>query len=153
QVTKTIEDGVSGIECVRHIASAISDGISLTTVTFRLETNTERALNDVKDAVTRVRAKLPRNIDERARRRGWLADRHLCGDCPREDSGTLSWFVDDTVIRNLQGIRGVARVERIGGVEREILVSLDPDRLQAAGLTVVDVSRRLRGTNVDLAGG
>jgi multidrug efflux pump subunit AcrB len=64
QVTKTIEDGVSGVEGVRHIASSISDGISVTTVIFRLETNTDRALNDVKDAVTRIRAKLPRNVDE-----------------------------------------------------------------------------------------
>jgi multidrug efflux pump subunit AcrB len=53
----------------------------------------------------------------------------------------------------LQGVRGVAQVERIGGVEREILVSLDPDRLAAAGLTAVNVSQILRGTNVDLAGG
>ena len=53
----------------------------------------------------------------------------------------------------LQGVRGVAQVERIGGVEREILVSLDPDRLQAAGLTAVRVSQYLRGTNEDLAGG
>lgn len=64
QVTKTIEDGVSGVEGVRHIASSISDGVSVTTVMFRLETNTDRALNDVKDAVTRVRAKLPRNVEE-----------------------------------------------------------------------------------------
>jgi len=56
----------------------------------------------------------------------------------------LSYFVDDVVKRALQGVRNVAQVERIGGVEREILVSLDPDRLQAAGLTAVDVSRRLR---------
>ena len=47
----------------------------------------------------------------------------------------------------------MSQVERIGGVEREILVSLDPDRLQAAGLTAVNVSQSLRGTNVDLAGG
>src|SRR5262249_4612754 len=59
----------------------------------------------------------------------------------------------DVVKRALQGVRGVAQVERIGGVEREILVSLDPDRLQAAGLTAVNVSQSLRGTNVDLAGG
>ncbi|MCI0366062.1 MAG: efflux RND transporter permease subunit, partial [Phycisphaerales bacterium] len=56
QVTKTIEDGVSGVEGVRHITSSITDGISVTTVAFGLETNTDRALNDVKDAVTRVRA-------------------------------------------------------------------------------------------------
>ena len=65
----------------------------------------------------------------------------------------LSWYVDDVVKRALQGVRGVSQVERIGGVEREILVSLDPDRVQSMGLTAVDVSHRLRGTNVDLAGG
>lgn len=64
QVTKTIEDGVSGVEGVRHITSSITDGISVTTVIFRLETNTDRALNDVKDAVTRIRANLPRNVEE-----------------------------------------------------------------------------------------
>src|SRR6266853_1822701 len=117
QVTKTIEDGVSGVEGVRHISSSITDGLSVTTIQFALETNTDRALNDVKDAVTRVRANLPQNVTE-----------------------PLIQRVD-------------AQVERIGGVEREILVSLDPDRLQAAGLTAVNVSQILRGTNVDLAGG
>src|ERR1700736_1752647 len=124
QVTKTIEDGVSGVEGVRHISSSITDGLSLTTIQFALETNTDRALNDVKDAVTRVRANLPQNVNE-----------------------PLIQRVD------VIGVPNVAQVERIGGVEREILVSLDPDRLQAAGLTAVNVSQSLRGTNVDLAGG
>jgi multidrug efflux pump subunit AcrB len=57
------------------------------------------------------------------------------------------------VKRQLQSVRGVAQFETIGGVEREILVSLDPDRLEAYGLTALDVSRRLRGTNVDVAEG
>jgi multidrug efflux pump subunit AcrB len=64
QVTKTIEDGVSGVEGVRHISSQITDGVSVTTIQFRLETNTDRALNDVRDAVTRVRADLPRSAEE-----------------------------------------------------------------------------------------
>ena len=51
QVTKTVEDAVSGVEGVNHITSLISDGMSTTTITFRLETNTDRALNDIKDAV------------------------------------------------------------------------------------------------------
>ena len=64
QVTKTIEDAVSGVEGVNHITSSISDGIATTTVTFRLETNTDRALNDIKDAITRVRSEsAPQNID------------------------------------------------------------------------------------------
>jgi len=156
QVTKTIEDGVSGVEGVRHIASSITDGLSVTTIQFALETNTDRALNDVKDAVTRVRANLPQNVNEPLIQRVDVIGLPIvtyAAISPGKTPEQLSYFVDDVVKRALQGVRGVAQVERIGGVEREILVSLDPDRLQAAGLTALDVSRRLRGTNVDLAGG
>ena len=65
----------------------------------------------------------------------------------------LSWFVDDTVIRKLQGLKGVARVDRYGGVTREIKVEIDPDRLNALGATAGDVNRALRGANVDMTGG
>ena len=156
QVTKTIEDGVSGVEGVRHIASSITDGLSVTTVQFALETNTDRALNDVKDAVTRVRSNLPQNVTEPLIQRVDVIGLPIvtyAAISPGKTPEQLSYFVDDVVKRALQGVRGVAQVERIGGVEREILVSLDPDRLQASGLTAVNVSQILRGTNVDLAGG
>src|SRR6201987_1421936 len=172
QVTKTIDDGVAGVEGVRHISSSITDGLSLTTIQFALETNTDRALNDVKDAVTRVRSNLPQNVNEPLIHRAPpplpqkskepLSQRvdviglpivTYAAISPGKTPEQLSYFVDDVVKRALQGVRNVAQVERIGGVAREILVSLDPDRLQAAGLTAVDVSHRLRGTNVDLAGG
>ncbi|EAQ34295.1 Acriflavin resistance protein [Nitrobacter sp. Nb-311A] len=156
QVTKTIEDGVSGVEGVRHISSSITDGLSLTTIQFALETNTDRALNDVKDAVTRVRANLPQNVNEPLIQRVDVIGLPIvtyAAISPGKTPEQLSYFVDDVVKRALQGVRGVAQVERIGGVEREILVSLDPDRLHAVGLTAVDVSQRLRGTNVDVAGG
>lgn len=156
QVTKIIEDGVSGVENVRHITSSITDGLSVTTIQFSLETNTDRALNDIKDAVTRVRSNLPQNINEPLIQRVDVVGLPIvtyAAIAPGKTPEQLSWFVDDVVKRALQGIRGVAQVERIGGVEREILVSLDPDRLQAVGLTAIDVSRRLRGSNVDLAGG
>ena len=156
QVTKTIEDGVSGVEGVRHISSSITDGLSLTTIQFALETNTDRALNDVKDAVTRVRANLPQNVNEPLIQRVDVIGLPIvtyAAISPGKTPEQLSYFVDDVVKRALQGVRSVAQVERIGGVEREILVSLDPDRLSAAGLTAVNVSQSLRGTNVDLAGG
>jgi multidrug efflux pump subunit AcrB len=156
QVAKAIEDGVSGVEGVQHINSSVTDGISTTIVTFRLETNTDRALNDVKDAVTRVRGSLPRDATEPLIQRVDVVGLPIvtyAAIAPGKTPEQLSWFVDDVVKRSLQGVRGVAQVERIGGVDREILVSLDPDRLQAFGLTAVDVSRRLRGTSVDLAGG
>lgn len=156
QVTKIIEDGVSGVEGARHIQSSITDGLSVTTITFALETNTDRAINDVKDAVTRVRSDLPQNVTEplisRVDKIG-LPIVTYAAISPGKTPEQLSYFVDDVVKRQLQGVRGVSQVERIGGVEREILVSLDPDRLQAMGLTAVNVSQSLRGTNVDVAGG
>src|ERR1700739_4699690 len=156
QVTKIIEDGVSGVECVRHIPPSITDGMSVTTIAFALETNTDRAINDVKDAVTRVRSNLPQNVTEPLIQRVDVIGLPIvtyAAISPGKAAEQLSYFVDDVVKRELQGVRGVAEVQRIGGVEREILVSLDPDKLQAAGLTAVNVSQHLRGTNEDLAGG
>jgi len=156
QVTKTIEDGVSGVEGVRHISSSITDGLSVTTIEFALETNTDRALNDVKDAVTRVRSELPQNVNEPLIERVDVIGLPIvtyAAISPGKTPEQLSYFVDDVVKRALQGVRNVSQVERIGGVEREILVSLDPERLQAFGLTAVYVSKNLRGTNIDLAGG
>jgi multidrug efflux pump subunit AcrB len=157
QVTKYVEDSVSGVEGVRHIQSQITDGVSITTVLFRLETNSIRALNDVKDAITRARPNLPRNIDgEPLIQKVDLVDLPIvtyAAIAPGKTPERLSWFVDDVVRRALQGVRGVAQVERIGGADREILVSLDPDRLLAVGLTAAEISRRLRATNVDVAGG
>src|SRR6516165_8864890 len=156
QVTKVIEDGVSGVEGVRHITSQITDGLSVTTIQFAIETNTDRAINDIKDAITRVRANLPQNVNEPLIQRVDVIGLPIvtyAAISPGKTPEQLSYFVDDVVKRALQGVRGVAQVERIGGVEREILVSLGPDRLQAAGLTAVNVSQHLRGTNEDLAGG
>ena len=156
QVSKPIEDAISGVEGVRHIISNITDGLSVTVVQFQLETNTDRALNDVKDAVTRVRSKLPQNISEPLIQRVDVVGLPIvtyAAAAPGKTPEQLSYFVDDVVKRALQGVRGVGQVERIGGVEREISVALDPDHLQALGLTASDVSRQLRGTRVDVAGG
>ncbi len=156
QVSKKVEDAVSGVEGVQHIQSSISDGIASTIIFFRLETNTDRALNDVKDAVTRVRGDLPRTINEPMIQRVDIAGLPIvtyAAIAPGKTPEQLSWFVEDVVVRELQGIRGVGSIERIGSVEREIRVGLDPVRLQGVGLTPLDVSRQLRGSNVDLAGG
>jgi multidrug efflux pump subunit AcrB len=128
----------------------------VTTIIFRLETNTDKALNEVKDAVTRVRFNLPRNIEEPLVQRVDVVGLPIvtfAASAPGKSPEELSWFMENTVKRSLQDVKGVAQIEIIGGVTREILVSLDADRLQAFGLSAVDVSRRLRGTNVTVTGG
>ena len=123
RVTKIVEDAVAGVTGAHHINSVITDGITNTTILFRLETNTDRALNDVKDAVTSIRANLPPGIEEPLIQRVDIAGLPIltyAAVAPGKTPEQLSWFVDDVVIRALQGVRGVARVDRIGSVEREI---------------------------------
>ena len=156
QVTKKIEDAVAGVNGLKHQTSVVTEGASVTTVEFRLEVNQDRALNDVKDAIARVRAELPRTIDEPIVSRIEIEGLPILTYAARAPAMTpaeLSWFVDDTVIRALQGVKGVSQVERLGGVDREIRVALAPDRLLAFGITAGDINRQLRATNVDLAGG
>ncbi len=156
KVTRYIEDAVSSIEGVRHINSTITDGVSATIITFGLEANTDRAINDVKDAVTRARINLPSGIDEPRVQRVDIVGLPIltyAAIAPGKTPEQLSYFVEDVVVRELQGLRGIGSVDRVGNVEREIRVGLDPVRVQAVGLTPLDVSRQLRGSNVDVAGG
>jgi hydrophobe/amphiphile efflux-1 (HAE1) family protein len=156
QVTKKIEDAIAGVNGVKHQTSAITEGSSVTTVEFHLEVNQDRALNDVKDAIARIRSELPRTIDEPIVSRVAIEGLPIVTYAARAPAMTpeeLSWFVDDVVMRALRGVKGVSQIERVGGVDREIRIALDPDRLQAYGITAGDVNRQLRATHVDLAGG
>jgi multidrug efflux pump subunit AcrB len=156
QVTKKVEDAVAGLLGVKHITSSVAEGVSTSTIEFRLEVSADRALNDVKDAIARIRSDLPRTIDEPVTQRVDIAGLPIvtyAARAPQMSVEELSWFVDDVIARDLQGIRGVSKIERVGGVEREIRVTLDPDRLAAFGATAAEVNRQLRATHVDLAGG
>ena len=156
QITKEVEDAVANITGVKHVVSTLTDGSSVTAIEFRLEINTDRALNDVKDAVAKVRASLPRNIDEPIIQRIDVEGQSIisyAASSPGMTLEQLSWHVDDVVKRALQGLKGVGRVERYGGVDREIRIFLDPDRLLSLGITAADVNRQVRATNVDLGTG
>ena len=156
QVTKRVEDSVAGVTNVKHIKSTITDGSSKTMIEFQLGTNTDRAVNDVKDAVSKVRQELPRTINEPIIQRldvEGLPIVTYAASAPSMTLEELSWFIDDTVARKLQGVRGVAQVSRVGGVKREIRVSLNPERLLALGITAGEVNHQLLATNTDLAGG
>ncbi|WNJ90833.1 efflux RND transporter permease subunit [Bosea sp. 685] len=156
QISKRVEDAVANITGVKHVMSTLTDGSSVTSIEFRLETNTDRAVNDVKDAIAKIRADLPRTIDEPIIQRIDVEGQSIMtfgASSPGMTLEQISWHVDDVVARELQGLKGVGRIDRFGGVDREIRISLDPDRLLALGTTAGEVNRQIRATNVDLAGG
>jgi hydrophobic/amphiphilic exporter-1 (mainly G- bacteria), HAE1 family len=156
QVAKRVEDSLAGVTGVKRLITTLNDGRSVTIVEFQLEVNVEKAVNDVKDSIAKIRAELPRTVDEPIIEKIDVEGQAILTYAVASPGMTLeqlSWHVDDVVKRKLQGAKGVGRVTRIGGVEREIRITLDPDRLNALGITAADVNRQLRATNVDLAGG
>lgn len=156
QVTKEIEDAVASINGIDEIQSTINDGVSQTVVVFRLEVPTQQAVQDTKDAVDRIRGSLPGNVDEPIVSKVDVegqAIQTFAVSSPNMTLEELSWFVDDTVKRSLQGQKGIGRVDRYGGANREVRIELDPDKLNAHGITALSVNQQLRGTNIDLGSG
>ena len=156
EVARKIENSMATLQGVKHIYTKVQDGVATVTVEFRLEKPTQEAVDDVRDAVSRVRSDLPGDLRDPV-----ISKMNLAGvpiltytvASKRMDDEALSWFVDQTVAKTLLSVRGVGSVQRVGGVTREVRVELDPARLLALNVTAADVSRRLREVQQDAAGG
>jgi len=156
QVTKEIEDAVAGISGVDHITSTISDGQSTTAVQFMMDVPTNQAVQDTKDAIDRIRGDLPASIEEPIVAKVDVEGQAIQTFAVSALGMTLeeiSWFVDDTVKRSLQGKSGIGRIDRYGGADREVRIELNQDRLNSYGITASDVNNQLRKMNTDLGSG
>lgn len=156
QVTKEIEDAVAGITGVKNIISTVTDGVSTTAVEFRMEVPTDKAVQDVKDAIDQIVGDLPGGIETPIVSRIDVEGQAIMTFAvasPNRSIEELSWFVEDVVKRALQGQRGVGRVDRYGGADREIRVVLDPLKLDSFGITAAQVSQQVRATNANIGSG
>lgn len=156
QVSRQVESSVFAIAGVRHVQSAVSLGVSNTTVEFEIGEDPQRAADEVRSAIDRVRNELPRGIEEPVVQRLDLDQMPIVTyavAAPGMADVDLSWFIDDTVSRRLIAAGGVAQVKRLGGVEREINVTLDPDELEARGVSAAALNQALQSFNVDAPGG
>ena len=156
QVTQKVEGAVRSVSGVRNISSRASEGGSFTSVEFEIGTPLDRALNDVRDAVSKVRGDLPEGINEpqvnRVDIEGGAIAYYAVSTTDRSPE-QLSWFVDNDISKRLLSISGVAQVSRGGGEDREIRVELDPARMQALGVTAAEVNQQLRLVNLNAPGG
>jgi multidrug efflux pump subunit AcrB len=156
QVTQRVEAAIRSVNGVDEIDSSVNEGSSNTFVQFKIGTPTDRAVNDVRNAVAQIRSSLPEGILEPQITRIDIAGGPIMGIGVQTTDMTLeelSWFIDNTVAKKLLGIEGVAAVTRNGGVDRTIRVTLDPAALEAQGITAAAVNNQLRQSNLNAAGG
>ena len=147
EVARKLENALATVQGVRHIYTNLSDGEASLSIEFRLERPIQQALDDVRDAVARVRADLPADLRDPVIKKDELSGSPILTysiASSQLDAEALSWFVDNDISKTLLAVRGVGAVSRVGGVSREIRVDLDPDKLRAFHTTAADISRQLR---------
>ena len=133
QIIKPVEGAVSDITGVKHVTATAADSAATLTIEFALETDTDRALNDVKDAIASVRGELPEAITEPVIQRldvtGMPILTYAVFD-PTRSIEELSYFVDEVVARDLTSVKGVGKVSRVGGADAAVQVELDRKQRQ-----------------------
>ncbi|MEO8454316.1 MAG: efflux RND transporter permease subunit [Sphingomicrobium sp.] len=156
QVTQRVESAIRGVNGVDEMSSTVVEGNSTTFVQFQLGTPPDRAVNDVRNAISQIRSNLPDGILEPQITRIDAEDDPIMVMSAETTDMTLeqlSWYIDNTVAKRLLGVSGIAAVSRGGGVDRTIRVILDPAALQAQGITAAQVNQQLRQSNMNGAGG
>ena len=156
EVARKLENSIATLQGVKHIYTTVQDGTAIVTTEFRLEKPTQEAVDDVRAAVARVRSDLPGDLRDPVVTKMELAGAPILTytiASTRMDDEALSWFVDNTITKQLLSVRGVGSVARVGGATREVRVELDPARLQALNATAADISRQLRMTQQEASGG
>ncbi len=156
QITKEIEDAVAGLTGVKNVISNVTDGLSTTSVEFRMDVATDKAVQDVKDAIDQIQGSLPGDVEAPIVTKIDVeggAIMTFAVSAPNKTLEELSWFVDDVVARGLQGRPGIGRITRVGGADREIRIELDPLRMDSYGVTALAVSAQIAATNTNLGAG
>ena len=156
EVARKMENALAALKGLKHLYTTVQDGAVTITAEFRLEKPTQEAVDDVRDAIARIRSDLPADLRDPVVQKVDLAGTPILTytiASDRMDDEALSWFVDDAVSRRMLAVRGVGAVSRVGGVSREVRVELDPAMLLALGASASDVSRQLRQIQQDAPGG
>ncbi|MGR9229038.1 efflux RND transporter permease subunit [Rhizobium leguminosarum] len=156
EVARTIEDNLASLSYLDHVTTTITDGTVSISVSFKLEKDSETALNEVRNAVDSAQADLPAQMQTPSVTKVTVQSSALVTYAIRStalNETELSWFIDNDLTKALLSVPGVGQVNRIGGVDREVHVDLDPTTMAAFGVTATTVSTQLKSVQADTSGG
>lgn len=154
-VTRPIEEAVSAVPGVQDITSQSSEGNSNVQVTFNWGTNLDTAASDLRDRLDRVISQLPDEASRPSLRKFDLAATPVLtlGVTSKMDPIRLRKLIDEQVSYRLERVPGVAGVDVRGGLEREIHVNIDPQKLKALRIPLDQVEAKIKSANVNLPAG
>jgi len=155
-VARKIENALANTQGIKHIKSSLTDSVATITAEFTVDKPVQEALADVRDAVSSIRANLPADLADPVVKKMELASKPIMTytvSSSRLDDEALSWFVDNQLTKQLMSVSGVGAIVRVGGVNREIRIELNPDRFLALNITPSDISRQIAPLQLEASGG
>ena len=154
-VTEVIESAVSVIQGIKEVTSESTEGNSRVRVSFTWGTNLDAASNDVRDRLDRVISILPDEADRPQIRKfdPNSAPILFYGAASDLDPIELRRLIDDQISYRIEQVPGVAALDVWGGLEREIRIEIDADRLRALQLSLDTVRSAIRDANISLPAG
>ena len=155
EITKKVEDAVNTISQVDEIRSTSSEGQSLVIIQFELSKNGDVAAQEVQNKVNILIPDLPQTAKQPVVQK-FDPDAQpilrVAVSAPRS-LRDVTLIADKQIKQKLENTKGVGQITIVGGAQREIHVNVDPDKLRAYNLTVIDVFNALRAQNLELPGG
>jgi HAE1 family hydrophobic/amphiphilic exporter-1 len=151
EILKPVEDAIKGISGVDQILGTASDGYAQIIVIFLFEKDVSQATQDIRDAISAIRADLPVEMKEPILQRFDPADQPIVSVAMASDTyspAQLTRMADPAITSELRGISGVSQVRLVGQVKREMTVQLRPQALQAAGISIAQVVQALQAQNL-----
>ncbi len=156
EVARKIEDKLASLSLLEHVTTTITDGTVNISVSFQLGKNSEEALNEVRNAVDGASGDLPAGMQPPGVTKVSVQGSTLLTYALRStrlNETELSWFVDNEMTRALLSVSGVGEVSRVGGIDREVHVDLDPQLMTSLGLSAATVSSQLKSVQSNASGG
>ncbi len=154
-VTKKVEDAVASLENIKKLESKSLENVSLVTITLNSNANADYALNDAQRKINAILKDLPDDVDPPSLTKFSLSDLPIMtlGASAKLEEAQFFDLVDKRISPVLSRVNGVAQVNLVGGQEREIQVSLDPEKVKGFGLSVPQVQQAILSSNLDFPTG
>ena len=154
-ITRPIEEAMSAVPGVIEVSSNSTEGRSNVRVTFDWGYDLDAASNDIRDRLDRIIGRLPDDADRPVLRKFDLAAFPILilGASSNLDPVQMRQLIEDEIKYRIERVPGVASLDIWGGLNREIHVDLNPDKIKALGLALNQILDRIRSGNVNIPAG
>ena len=154
-ITRVLEDQLNSVDNLDKITSQSKDNVSIVTLEFEYGCDITEAANDVRDVVSRTQSLLPDNVEYPTVMKisSSMMPIMMLSVTAEESYAALAKILDDKMVNELNRINGIGSVAVIGAQEREVQVNVDPNKLEAYGLTIESLGQIIAAENVNIPAG